>query len=1011
MADRWMNFLVLAVLLGLVSPLRAQPVPVPANLPHYRLELDLSDPGHVVRFGQTVTWTNTSTQPVTELVFNFYPQYRVPRGTDSLLLAKTLELLRLNPSYGIDREGGHGSIERATLGENGPQLTISYREDNSTAVVIALPQPVVPGQSVSVHLDGVIRLPNKQGRWGYWNGVTYLTNALPVVAYHDDRGWHDMPFVPWHQPFWNEAGVYTAAITLPKEEVLATPAVVENEADLGDGRKQVRTKPFLGRDFAVLSSRHYREHCLAVPMPDGREVLVRCLAFPQHEHYANEILKIVADALPEFSKWFGPFPYDQFTIAESYFGWNGNECAGLIMIDERVFDMPKLARGYVEYLVSHETCHQWWYNQVGTNGYAETVMDEGAATYFTHRLLDRRYGTRSNPFLTWPGGQAWLPNIYRDNYRFASLYGAIRRNEVMPAAAPLPEFGNLAALFSGAYDRGSKSFGMIENRLGEAAFLDFIRCLVQKYSFRVLSLGQFKAELIAYTGPHTAPEWDEFFDRWIHGNGLTDWGIHTVKVGDGRARRFPVPIVRRVRPEGGVPVEVVVHQKRDYNELTTLAFQFADGDGFPVRVPIGPLAGPLHDDAHGADVEPLGNDRYRVTLTLPAEPIQVAIDPDRVLLDADPADNVWRRGPKVRLVPFYSMLYENDLTNEYDRWNINSGPWIYGALYPDPWYTRASLLGFRLGAYRTQTFVGGLYAAFRPEYSDLVVGADAVVDHWPWPRTQVGGHFERRIGGPYGDTGGEDTATRAMVYGRYVFQYGSSMYLPPFSYLDAYLSYQDNFLPIARRTPPGAVRPGEVGLAGLHYRLNLLTPYWDAERGVWLDLVAAGGIADLETDVGTGHFRGELASARKLPDGLGYFSDVKVAGRVLVQGAIPDRGQFYTLGGSTMFRGFDLSERQGSLLWVASGEVRLPLVKDARWNFLDKLIGVRNVAVAGFYDAGNIYVNGQSVGGTAHALGTGLRVDMAVFSFIERATVRFDVAKTINESTPWQFWFGVQHPF
>ena len=59
------------------------------------------------------------------------------------------------------------------------------------------------------------------------------------------------------------------------------------------------------------------------------------------------------------------------------------------MIVERVFGMPHLARGYVEYLVSHETCHQWWYNLVGTNGYSEPVIDEGSATYFTHRLIDR----------------------------------------------------------------------------------------------------------------------------------------------------------------------------------------------------------------------------------------------------------------------------------------------------------------------------------------------------------------------------------------------------------------------------------------------------------------------------------------------------------------------------------------------------------------------------------------------------------------------------------------------
>ena len=36
---------------------------------------------------------------------------------------------------------------------------------------------------------------------------------------------------------------------------------------------------------------------------------------------------------------------------------------------------------------------------------------------------------------------------------------------------------------------------------------------------------------------------------------------------------------------------------------------------------------------------------------------------------------------------------------------------------------------------------------------------------------------------------------------------------------------------------------------------------------------------------------------------------------------------------------------------------------------------------------------------------------LAVFSFIERATIRFDVGKTLNAASPFQFWFGVQHAF
>jgi hypothetical protein len=983
----------------------AGPVPVPEHLPRYDLSLTLDVAGRTAHFRQTVTWTNRHARPAESLVFNFYPHFRIPGG-DRLLLEKTLELLRLRPESGIDLVGRNGVIDRIMLAGQDAALAYSYREENPTTMVIELPRPVARGESVTVNIEGTVRLPNKQGRWGQWEGITYFANALPVVAYYDEGGWHDTPFVPWHQPFWNEAGVYTAAITLPVDQILACSAAFASESDLGNGWKMVVTAPFVGRDFALLCSADYQEYLATTRGPDGREIKLRCVAHARHEHYAKEILRIVGEAIPVYSEWLGPFPYDQFTVAEAYFGWNGNECAGLVMIDERVFDMPKLAHGYVEYLVSHETCHQWWYNQVGTNGYAETFMDEGAATYFTHRLIDQKRG-KNNELLEWPAPFGWLPNIRRDNYRYASIYGAIRRNDAPAAAGELPKFGHLVALFSGAYDRGSKAFGMIEQRLGPE-FIPFTRELVRKYSFRVISAAEFKAELVAFTGPQSAAQWDEFFANWVYGSGLADWKVESVRI-DGRRG----PRLRRTDPGGrvgGVPVEVVVTQSREIDEPTVVAFQFADGDGFPVRVPVGG-PGPVSVPEFGAVVEPLGDGRSVVRATLPAEPTQVVVDPDKVLLDANPADNAWRRTPRVSAVPLYTMLNETDLTNDYDRWNINAGPWFWGPTYLDPWYTRSSLLGARVGLYRTQMFAGGAYAAVRPEYRDAVVGVDGLFDHWPWPKTQVGFNVERRIAGPW-DSDGEDTAFRASVFGRYVFRYSSSLYLHPLSYMDAFATYSDNFLPFARTASPGAVRPSWTQLSGLHYRLNLYTPYWDPDRGVWVDLVAAGGVADLAgSRRGTAQLRGELAAVRKLPDGLGYFSGVKAAGRVVAMGAVPDEGQFFALGGGTLFRGYDLEDRQGSFLWTANAELRFPLARNVRWNVLDNLVGGRNLYAAGFYDVGAIYANGRSVGGVAHALGAGLRLDLAFFSFIERATVRLDVGKTINDATPFQVWFGVQHPF
>src|SRR5262245_64051892 len=118
--------------------------------------------------------------------------------------------------------------------------------------------------------------------------------------------------------------------------------------------------------------------------------------------------------------------------------------------------------------------------------------------------------------------------------------------------------------------------------------------------------------------------------------------------------------------------------------------------------------------------------------------------------------------------------------NDLYPWNFLVWPWFYATATPDPWFQRSSYAGVRLGAIRTQEFAGGLYAAVRGDYRDVVIGADGLIDHWPWPKTQVGFNIERRVAGPW-DSNGEETALRAMLFGRYVIHYSSSLYLHPLS--------------------------------------------------------------------------------------------------------------------------------------------------------------------------------------------------------------------------------------
>jgi hypothetical protein len=230
-------------------------------------------------------------------------------------------------------------------------------------------------------------------------------------------------------------------------------------------------------------------------------------------------------------------------------------------------------------------------------------------------------------------------------------------------------------------------------------------------------------------------------------------------------------------------------------------------------------------------------------------------------------------------------------------------------------------------------------------------------------------------------------------------------------YDEFFLTYQDNFLPFVRT--PGGDRWSHLWMAGWHIRLNLYTPYWDPECGVWADATLSGGQADFSSNwKPLGQARVELAGVHSLPEWTGLLQHARLATRILGQFATPDQGQFFALGGGTVFRGFDLAERQGSLMWVGNVEMRWPLARNVQWDCLDHCAGARNLWLATFYDVGAVYANGHMVGGNiAHAVGMGLRMDVAIFSFMERATLRFDVGKSLTGGTPLQFWFGVQHAF
>ena len=319
-----------------------------------------------------------------------------------------------------------------------------------------------------------------------------------------------------------------------------------------------------------------------------------------------------------------------------------------------------------------------------------------------------------------------------------------------------------------------------------------------------------------------------------------------------------------------------------------------------------------------------------------------------------------------------------------------------------PWF------GARLAAYRTAWFSGGAYVGYRTDFRDIAVGVDAFKDHWPWPKTQVGFNAERSLGviGP-----GGTPAERAALYGRYVFDDTDSLYQAPIHYAEMFTAFQNHFLPHLREPEVDAERYKDLFNFGVHYHLNLLTPYWDPERGFQLDTSIAQGFEVFRNQEATQQANMQLSMIRRLPDGFGWLSRTRIALRAYGAVAQPNRALLYSLGGSELFRGFDLAQRQGSAVWVGSAEWRVPLTRKLDYQIWERMANLKKVYAIGFYDVGSAYVGGHQVDNIAHAVGEALRVDIAWFSFLERTIFRIDVAKAVNVNTPVQYWFGMEHPF
>ena len=671
--------------------------------------------------------------------------------------------------------------------------------------------------------------------------------------------------------------------------------------------------------------------------------LVRVHGFPENAGNIRRALDYACEVIPLYEKWFGPYCDTEFEIAPSFFGWNGNECSGLVLIDDRVMRLPTAGQRYLDHLVTHETCHQWWWNTVGTNGYAETFMDEGLVNCFTAMRLDAKYG-RNGPLITWPKGLSWMPTIGREDLRLAGYYGWRRKGGSGPIIQDLGAMGNLNTLFSLAYDRGGKVVEMIHNRLGDVRFFAFFHKLYTDYSFKTLYYADFKRELIAFD---PKGDWGRFLENWVEKHSETDWAVQHVQVGPASKTDADVR-----------QVTVELEQRGQMTEPTVVLCRCPDGE---LRVPIWPDRQSY--EVPGAQVQRQGK-RWVVTMDAPGQPSQIEVDPDHALLDAQPDNNRWKPEISWRLTPLVSPLDLSPQFQAYDRVSLVAGPFV-------DQYARA---GFKTGVQRVNNWQVIGWAGTEPSLSEAIFGGEATLFHTPAAGWATGVFYEEGLYNFYNDkrhSGGRFYLRRRLLE-------SSSFIVDDPVFYEFYYGLGNEFW------PGDDGRPVEqyLGAVGARYRQNTQFPYWDPVQGEIFEIAAEYGNALLGSKLDYARVVGQYGLVRKVPESWGILPNSRFALRAYGGWSWPDSASLFRLGGGQRLRALDLTSQEGSSVWLMTAEWRFPIWREINQDVLDHTLSFRHLYGEAFYDVGQSYLRGHW-GPVVHGPGFGFRWDVLLFSFLE----------------------------
>ena len=364
----------------------------------------------------------------------------------------------------------------------------SFADDAHTVLTVPIP-PLEDGQSGQMLLRCRVKVPECAHRFGHSQGVWQFGNALPVLAVYENGSWRTDAYAPIGDPFYSECANYTVTLTAPQGYVCAFTGR-QTAAKNADGTQRFTIRADAARDFGFALSDSWQRARKTV-----NGIQVNALA-PTADA-AKRAAGHAANALKIFSRLYGDYPWDTFTVCAVDFPFGGMEYPGLVFVSQSRFTEDQ--NDALELVIAHETAHQWFYALVGSDQVSQPWQDEALCEFSLLRYALARYGR----------------NAY-DNLCITRAEAPMRERIPQPVtpATPITDFGSLDTYSAVVYGRGCAFMLAVEQMTGKADA--FLRAYCDQYAFRLASRQDFSKLLNAVTGEDLTPLMIDYLDTLMY---------------------------------------------------------------------------------------------------------------------------------------------------------------------------------------------------------------------------------------------------------------------------------------------------------------------------------------------------------------------------------------------------------------------------------------------------------------------------------------------------------------